>query len=62
MCYIISKSCSVGTRKNYSSIGDSQALEEGQEVRNKEEIKVFWFKEVKKAGVDDVQRLHENTL
>nr|GEZ91686.1 xylulose kinase-1 [Tanacetum cinerariifolium] len=62
MCYIIPKSCSVGTRKNYSSIGDSQALEEGQEVRNKEEIKVFRFKEVKKAGVDDVQRLHENAL
>nr|GEV35274.1 hypothetical protein [Tanacetum cinerariifolium] len=35
----------VGTRQNFSSIGDSQAQEEGQKVREEEEIKVFWFKE-----------------
>nr|GFD38464.1 hypothetical protein [Tanacetum cinerariifolium] len=48
MCYLVPKSCSVRTRQNFSSIGDSQAQEEGQEVKKEEEIKVFWFKEVKK--------------
>nr|GEZ47982.1 hypothetical protein [Tanacetum cinerariifolium] len=38
------------TRQNCSSTGDSQAQKEGQEVREEEEIKVFWFKEVKKGG------------
>nr|GEV23999.1 hypothetical protein [Tanacetum cinerariifolium] len=40
----------VGTRQNFLSIGDSQAQEEGQEVKKEEEIKVFWFKKVKKGG------------
>nr|GEW60468.1 hypothetical protein [Tanacetum cinerariifolium] len=48
-CYIVPKSCSVGTRQIFSSIGDFQAREEGQEVREEKEIKVFWFKEVKKG-------------
>nr|GEV21482.1 retrovirus-related Pol polyprotein from transposon TNT 1-94 [Tanacetum cinerariifolium] len=48
MCYIVPKSCSIRTRQNCSSIRDSQAQEEGQEVRKEEEIKVFWFKEGRK--------------
>nr|GFA92763.1 hypothetical protein [Tanacetum cinerariifolium] len=37
------------TIQNCSSIGDFQAQEEGQEVREEEEIQVFWFKEIKKG-------------
>nr|GEV58761.1 hypothetical protein [Tanacetum cinerariifolium] len=50
MCYIIPKSCSIRTRQNCSSIGHFLAQEEGQEVREAEEIKVLWFKEIKKGG------------
>nr|GEV72744.1 putative ribonuclease H-like domain-containing protein [Tanacetum cinerariifolium] len=50
ICYIVPKGCCIGTRQNCLSIGDFQAQEEGQEVREEEEIKVFWFKEVKKGG------------
>nr|GEV81467.1 uncharacterized mitochondrial protein AtMg00810-like [Tanacetum cinerariifolium] len=54
ICYIVPKGCSVGRRQNFLSIGDFQAQEEGQEVREAEEIEVFWFKEVKKGRKDDV--------
>nr|GEZ03879.1 hypothetical protein [Tanacetum cinerariifolium] len=37
MCFIVLKSCSVETRQNYSSIGDSQAQKEGQQIRKEEE-------------------------
>nr|GEV95188.1 putative ribonuclease H-like domain-containing protein [Tanacetum cinerariifolium] len=50
MCYIVPKSCSVGTRQICLSIGDFQALKEAQEVREEEDIKVFWFKEIKKGA------------
>nr|GEX93813.1 hypothetical protein [Tanacetum cinerariifolium] len=52
MCYIVLKGYSVGTRENCSSIKDSQAQEEGQEVREEEEIKVFWFKRGKIEAID----------
>nr|GEX50629.1 hypothetical protein [Tanacetum cinerariifolium] len=52
MCYIVPKSCLVRTRQNWSSIGNSQAQKEGQEVREEEEIKVFWFEEGRIEAID----------
>nr|GEV63195.1 integrase, catalytic region, zinc finger, CCHC-type, peptidase aspartic, catalytic [Tanacetum cinerariifolium] len=41
-----------GTRQSCSSFKDYQAQAEGQEVREEEEIQVFWFKEVKEVEMD----------
>nr|GEV64046.1 putative reverse transcriptase domain-containing protein [Tanacetum cinerariifolium] len=41
----------MGYEKPPPNIGDSQAQEEGQDVKEEEEIKVFWFKEER---IDDV--------
>nr|GFA61724.1 leucine-rich repeat protein [Tanacetum cinerariifolium] len=37
------------TRQNCSSIRDYQAQAEGKEIREEEEIKAFWFKEIKES-------------